>query len=104
MSIYVSLKASNLCRVVLKNLLNTSRKQILTPRQFLSWIYRRSESALEKKGNFSYSYVDSVNKLNDATLPSFEKWKNSLKENKVEIIQHDLDQLKKCLVSSTAKT
>ena len=50
---------------------------------------------LKKKGNFPYSYVDSFNKLNDATLPSSEKWKNSLKENKVEITQHDLDQLKK---------
>ena len=50
---------------------------------------------LKKKGNFPYSYVDSFNKLNDASLPSLDKWKNSLKENKIEITQHDLDQLKK---------
>ena len=50
---------------------------------------------LKKKGNFQYSYVDSFIKLNDATLHSLEKWKKGLRENKVEITQHDLDQLKK---------
>ena len=53
------------------------------------------ESATEKKGNVPYSYVDSFLKLKEATLPSSEKWKNSLKENKVEIRPHDLDQRKK---------
>ena len=64
--------------------------------------YTEDQRALLKKGKFLYSYVDSFIKLNDSTLPSLEKWKNTLKKYKVEITTRDLDHLKKSLVISTA--
>ncbi|XP_075241649.1 uncharacterized protein LOC142336624 [Convolutriloba macropyga] len=50
---------------------------------------------LKHKGNFSYSYVDSFDKLNDLELPGIRHWKNSLKDNSIDITYAELDQLKK---------
>ena len=50
---------------------------------------------LKHKGNFPYSYVDSFDKLNDLELPGIRHWKNSLKDNSIDITDAELDQLKK---------
>ena len=50
---------------------------------------------LKHKGNFSFSYVDSFDKLNDLKLPGIRHWKNSLKDNIIDITYAELDQLKK---------
>ena len=50
---------------------------------------------LKHKGNFPYSYVDSFEKLNDLELPGIRHWKNSLKDNSIDITYAELDQLKK---------
>ena len=47
----------------------------------------------KKKGNFSYSYVDSFTKLSDLSLPSLENWKNSLKDNQIDVSNEELIQL-----------
>ena len=48
---------------------------------------------LKKKGNFPYSYVDSFAKLSDLSLPSLKNWKNSLKDNQINVINEELIQL-----------
>ena len=50
---------------------------------------------LKHKGNFPYSYVDSFEKINDLELPGIRHWKNSLKDNSIDITYAELDQLKK---------
>ena len=47
----------------------------------------------KKKGNFPYSHVDSFSKLNDLSLPSQENWKNSLKDNQIDVNNEELIQL-----------
>ena len=48
---------------------------------------------LKKKGNFPYSYVDSFSKLNERSLPSLKNWKNSLKNNQIDVTNEDFIQL-----------
>ena len=48
---------------------------------------------LKKKGNFPYSYVDAFSKLNELSLPCLKNWKNSLKDNQIDITNEELIQL-----------
>ena len=45
---------------------------------------------LKKKGNFPYSYVESFTKLSDLSLPSLMNWKNSLKDNQIDVTNEEL--------------
>ena len=49
---------------------------------------------LKQKGNFPYSYVNSFEKLSDHEL-HLRHWKNSLKDNSIDITSAELDHLKK---------
>ena len=48
---------------------------------------------MKKKGNFLYSYVDSFSKLNELSLPCLKNWKNSLKDNQIDVTNEELIQL-----------
>ena len=48
---------------------------------------------LKKKGSFPYSYVNDFSKLRELSLPSLENWKNSLKDNKIDVTSEELNQL-----------
>ena len=73
--------------------------QSLTDTKFslLDHFYRgytdEQRKLLKKKGNFPYSYVDSFTKLSDLSLPSLKNWKNSLKDNQIDVTNEELIQL-----------
>ena len=73
--------------------------QSLTDTKFslLDHFYRgytdEQRKLLKKKGNFPYSYVDSFTKLRDLSLPSLKNWKNSLKDNQIDVTNEELIQL-----------
>ena len=50
---------------------------------------------LNQKGNFPYSYVNSFEKLSNHELHNLRHWKNSLKDNMIDITSTELDHLKK---------
>ena len=51
------------------------------------------QKLLKKNGNFPYSYVDSFSKLNELSLPCLKNWKNSLKDNQIDVTNEELIQL-----------
>ena len=50
---------------------------------------------LKQKGNSPYSYGNSFEKTSDHELPNLRHWKNSLKDNSIDITSTELDHLKK---------
>ena len=51
------------------------------------------QKLLKKNGNFPYSHVDSFSKLNELSLPCLKNWKNSLKDNQIDVTNEVLIQL-----------
>ena len=58
--------------------------------QFYRGYTDEQQKLLKKKGNFVYSYVDSLSKLNDLSLPSQANLKNSLKDNQIDVNNEEL--------------